>query len=342
MKETAIPSPRKIGSVRDLAAVKLSTRTALVIILGFAFIAFTPFYGIPWGWYPSYGQSYGETMKGITWTHQTTSFKTVSVGDNIVYHNTDGKDVIKRIRFMQKGWVWVMGDNNGDGASTGSYYVGWLKLPWAKKSHGKNRVCLCQCELHPDYKHLSVLAVLDDFFSPFDRRPLREKRIAFNHIPDTYKYSPDNKYVAILEDNERICVYDSSDNLLVEHVAIGYRETGGTPLEWRNGKVVFMPNSEPHMYGIITPATRRSIVFDATTTLPMRFVLKKGSHIIKPGAIATTSTEMTVTCGEQSEENSVPTVSIDGKKVVCTMETTQTVKHFIRNIGMGCVSLRVM
>lgn|GEM_PF-7047493 len=162
----------------------LSTKTVASVVAVVLVLIASPFAGKPWGWTPSYGGSYGETLHGLVWIKEekvspTTQLK---VGDNVTYFY--GHGAMKRIWFVSpdQQWFWVMGDNSGkgEGESGGSCEIGWICRPGTTSQPPTNPAP------NPETKPRTpvvVQAKVVDFFSPFDRRSGFEKRMRFFNDP---------------------------------------------------------------------------------------------------------------------------------------------------------------
>ena len=167
-------------SVNWLRILRIAALPAAVILSA----VFVP---MIWGWYPSYGNSYGDTVHGLIWIKEEKVAPTtkVNTGDNITYYY-DGRRVMKRVWYVSPNqeWFWVMGDNmGGEGESGGSCEVGWICRP------GVTSQPPAWPEPNADTKPAKPLVIqarVVGLFSPFDRRSEFEKQIRFFHDPSSY------------------------------------------------------------------------------------------------------------------------------------------------------------
>jgi len=162
----------------------LHPRTVIVAILTAIVIAAFPFWGVPLHWYPSFGGSYGGSVKGLAWVRENPASPStaINVGDNVTYRWC-GKAAMKRVWEVSPDgkWFWVGGDNQADGASSGSCEMGWIALPgatsappaWPKPNP----------ETAPT-QAIVVEGIVTGFWAPFDRRPEFEKQARFFNPPE--------------------------------------------------------------------------------------------------------------------------------------------------------------
>jgi len=174
----------------SLWGCQLSTKTVVAVIGATVALIASPFAGKPWGWTPSYGGSYGDTVHSFVWVKEEkiSSTTQVNVGDNVAYfHN--GHGAMKRVWYTSPDhqWFWVMGDNlGGEGESGGSCEIGWIcRLGATSQSPTWPEPNL---EMAPE-RPITARAVIVDFWSPFDRRSEFEKKTRFFHDPDSYVVS---------------------------------------------------------------------------------------------------------------------------------------------------------
>ena len=185
-----------------------------VLVLAIALFS-SPFWGAPWHWHPGYGASYGESLKGLAWIHETPVGQNtvIEVGDNITYR-WGGKSAMKRVwnKSPDGKWVWVGGDNTADGASSGSCEVGWIKL------HGTTSLPPSWPKPNPDTAPrdpIVVASVIDGFWSPFDRRSSFEKTTRF--FTDPGKVIVADGWL-VLTDKFRSNVYERKTGRLIRHI----------------------------------------------------------------------------------------------------------------------------
>lgn len=195
--------------------MKVKKRTAVIVIAAAVAMAAAPFLGIPWGWWPSFGGSYADSVKGIVWVKERClrPKEKVKVGDNISYVWC-GQPAMKRVWKVSpdEGWIWVGGDNHGDGASSGSCEVGWIKLP------GSSSKCPSYPQPNPKTapsQSLVARSVVVGLFAPFDWRSNFEKTTRFFNRPEDVVVG--GKWL-ILKGEKVSTVYDRATGNLVREI----------------------------------------------------------------------------------------------------------------------------
>lgn len=194
---------------------KVSGKIAIVSIVAAILLATAPFWGTPWGWRPSYGASYGDSVKGVVWIkeHALCHGDRIREGDNISYA-WNGHFAMKRVWIISSdcGWIWVGGDNSDDGASSGSCEVGWIKLP------GTSTASPSWPKPNPKtapQEPVTANAVVVGFWAPFDRRSPFEKTTRFFSSPRDVVVA--GKWL-ILKGKKLSRAYDRQDGKLVREI----------------------------------------------------------------------------------------------------------------------------
>lgn len=256
---------------------KISGATASVVILVVIVLSASPFLGLPWGWRPSYGSSYGDSVKGIVWTkeHKLSPDDHVRVGQNVTF-SWKGEGVVKRVKKLSPdgGWLWVSGDNTADGATLSSYEVGWLVLPCAQKPAPATDPLVVS--IAPKVP-VEAEGVISDFWAPFDRRSSFEKATRFFNRPEDVIVA--GKWLILR--GEVSCVYDRQSGRLVWEVPGLAIQSDGLTLSFSKSTNF---SGDPQM-GLINLATGEIKL----SALPQIAAPKAGQVDLRDARISTTS-----------------------------------------------------
>ena len=196
----------------------LSARTTAIAITVVVILVTCRHWGMPFHWYFSDGQSYGESAKGWNWVKmkEVTHDTPLAIGDNVGYR-CGLRSFMKRIVDISPDgqWCWVAGDNNGQDStgamnSTGSYVVGWLMRPGATSQPPEWPQA--NAETKPA-KPIVVRCKATGIFSPFDRRSKFEKEIRFFSSPE--KILTERNWLIKVESDSLSNVYDRNSGALL-------------------------------------------------------------------------------------------------------------------------------
>jgi len=197
----------------------------VISILAVLALVAAPYWGAPWGWQPSCGSSYGESVKGFVWIKEQTlrPGDKVEVGENVSYA-WNGHYTMKRVWKVSadQAWIWVGGDNSGDGASSGSCEVGWIKLPGTNSTPPNWPMPNPKTVPH---EPIVARGVVVGLWAPFDHRSTFEKQTRFFDRPQDIVEAGNR---LILRGKEASRVYNRCTGELVREIPGYVTQCNGT------------------------------------------------------------------------------------------------------------------
>lgn len=281
------------------------------LVFSVATIVFLSFFSRSVGLYPIGGLSmeptihqplyvpFGEvgTQHRGAYVHIIKNVPNIEVGDIVLFttQNPDGgrdfEDVKRVAKITKNKAVWLSSDNVGwTGADSRDY--GWVEAS-------------------------RIVGVVDNIFSPrrffrsFSQSGRLRNVMELKFAPEQMEWSEDGRYVAIAAGSV-VEVFDSKKMLTPIFVAPFFRRVPNVPyaLEWRNGKLIFMPSSMPHLYEVWDPPKRSSYRFLATTKHTQTLEVNTAIRVF-----VTASQEDLILLASQGKK---PSFYADGKLVLLT------------------------